>query len=1539
MDKQLAQLQATLREIERGAGLKRLDGVLVQRVLQKPVWQPQARASEERVSGQDAHQALLELLELRRKKKKKQQQSVQDVAHKNQQESVPVEPLKSVTTPLHRITTPVSDFTLEQQEALLSPPPDPFAVLKSSSIEDDVSDVRRNEKRMQHAVRARGQQLLRSQQQVEHAAAELQTLLAQSQSLLPSRFLFERNLTALCHERSLDVVKSVLRRFQHRFYELAFALWHAATLAQRHIAHTRAATTISRVFRGHCGRKLAQQVRQQLVERQRQAATLLTFRVAYRQHQALKIQMVWRRCRRQHAIAAREQRRKSATYLQQLFRDRRLRQNRLVHVLLHARAILAAVVVQSHFRGHYARRQLHAQRQQQARELVAAAVLARHISRKAQLQWQLDRQGASFLICSRAVYPFAVKRRRQSLLLQVQQQRAAQMIKRCVCRWFGVDLRRADAQARQLETWLRALASEQRRTCAAALVIQRQLRRWVTQRQFEMETTRRRKIARKQRIADKAARLHAGGSVTTKAPAVSSLSKKTSSPPKFSIALKGLRLLVSPNRSDKSAAASDGAAATIQRCFLRHRRYIQFLHRHWRDEAVNVEQRVLMRRRAATVIQTRVRGRLARYRCRQLKAEQRLRECIVAWKRKFNIRRTQVARTICHWLAQKRSQQLAHIWRLERQRRHAMATRIQQRWRNRYALRIALATLLARARRRDETALFCQQSLRVCTQHVTDDVVFASLHCSFEDGIRGYVYPLTNQVKSPNQRQRPHPQASSSLFFPILQLVFLIASGAKDPTKWRETDERTLLKTKLERSRVVALFKAVNKHHADAQSAAAAASKRSPMAKKSNAPFFSMTDVDVALAKAVGASKRALTFDEFGRVLRLLGELKLGPHVQVWWSRFEGSDAQLLALLCDFVFVLPEMAPLVHRLSDYVHRELNRRCECLQRLFQRKRNLRHGLLARLERRRQLDAAARNHAATLVQARVRVLLAKQQLKQRVQTVYEKYIDPDWGLPYWTNPTSGYATWAKPRVLRAEDVHTEAVPYPPASLTLKIACDGTADCVKCAEWFCHDCAEWFCVVCLPVFHEDAGDSDSVGDTTVSGKKKKSEHELEKIALCGLCQFQVASRKCVSCLPPRLTKNASLLVAAGDAVAAFAVSTTEREALYCDVCFAYAHRRGELTVHKSVELVEICRACTAGSNDDLDGKSTASNAKSPNREQGSKGQPPALGLAVQWQCERCESHPRVCGKCVATVHPPELCGAVAQRVPLQTLAMLERTRRLAAEADARDRADVAKMRLRALEARRERCALRLQRFWRARAPVLHAKRIVSQLQQQKRAHWLQLQADAKREKQFVYLVRSFFGVAKPLATDSVVHRKLREMNALQRRQLAHRARMFGLLVHEYMSVGIPLPGVGRVVGGGASTIDTTEDLRGWVKNRQTLRLKRVAVEPTGKRARPLETWSSWHHLSRWDRNHRDETVTDGDGDGNRDEELLVDVAAKEAITERRLPLAQPLALVEERKGDRDDAAEEQEEHVFVMYLVEYSMDPARVVWINHSLYVVLR
>lgn len=1609
MAHQLTELQHALRAIERGARLEKLDHVLVQRVLQQPVVASDARQQplEATVSSKDAYKTLVQLRRTNNKKQQKQAPHSHDGAEQQpQQQQQQRNDSDAHHTLKHNSVQPIAHSTVSLHAQNDGHSVTAFTRSNNSDSASETTELAHTDKALQRAVHARAKELARSQQQVQLEEAALQTLLTQSQALLPSQYLFERQLTSFCQERSVTAIQDVLQRFQHRFYRLYFAHWYTRTLALRLIAQQQAVATIVRVYRGHCARVFARQVRQQRAEQQRHAAALLVFQVSYREHQARKVQMVWRRYQRARAIAERQQRRASATYLQRQFRDRRLRQNQLVHTLLHVKAIRAAIVLQKHVRGHRTRCRLRLAKQQAQRDALVAATLARSVSHDALVQYKLARRGAAFFLCTTVLYPYAVKRRLQQLVFLTRRQRAAQVIARAVCRWYGLAARRVDAQAKQLQTWLSLLEVEQQRMRAAAVRIQSHLRRWVQQRAYVMATTRRKKLARRQRLALKAAKLSAGTIGDARA---QHGSRKA---PALVSALNRVKLPRASSGAAAKMSREDDAAQSIQRCYRRHVRFVQLTRRRWRSEACSVEQRVLKRRRAAIAIQRRVRGQQARTRFRRLKALKRIRSFLLAWRWKRVVRFAQAARRIARWLRHKREQRMAQLWRRERARQHTLATRIQRLVRRRLVFGSKLAVLLAAARRREETRRFCEQSLVVCTQHVTDDIVLASLHRGFEDAMRSHLQPSSHartgrdkasaSSSSPSKRV---PQASSvsSLprSFPVLQLVFLVVAGAKDPTKWSLAHDKTLLQTTLERSRVVALFKTVNKHFADSvkrtSSTLSVASSTvltalpqlqgssKAKAKASSAPFFSMTDVDLALAKAGGTSKRALVFDEFTRVLRLLSEMKLA-HVTLWWSKYDGSDAQLLALLWGFVFVLPELAPVVALLDDVVQRELHARCTRIQELMLRGRNRKRGLVLLLQQRQQLDAAAKARAATLVQARVRSLLAKRALRQRMQSVYEKYIDPDWGLPYWTNPVSGYSTWVKPRVLRAEDVATEVVPYPPAHLTLKISCDGDAECIKCAEWLCVDCDEFFCRACLPVFHKDKTASPAAGtdggaavgtdgeslaptpqassstdsvttDNDVNAIAKVSRpHEMEAIALCGLCQFQVASRKCLDCFTAAATSKSSAAKSSSTVFTSGNASpkrSREAESLFCDVCFAYAHRRGALTVHKSLALLELCSACTTspddGDDEDSDGATVNTIGSSTATTLEALSKPPVLARAVQWRCATCDRYPRVCGQCVTTRHPRELCGADATRVTLQTRSMLERAQRLTAEREARDRADVDKMKQRALAAKRERCATKLQRVWRRRVPVLRAKHVASERKRLKHAHWLQVQADAKREKQLVYLVRNVFGLAKPLATDTAVRRKLRAMNALQRRQLTIRARMFGLLVHEYMRVGIPLPGTGRIVHGANGVLETTEDLRGWVKNRQTLRLKRVVIDANAPRAQQLEHRSAWFHLANWD-DDEGETGTGADA-----KELLVDIHAKEKVTEHRISLAQAVpAAGHARREDLGDggngtAAEttgdgsssgdndlEERDQVFVMYLVEYSMDPRRVVWINHSLYV---
>ncbi|KAF1774751.1 WW domain [Phytophthora cactorum] len=652
-------------------------------------------------------------------------------------------------------------------------------------------------------------------------------------------------------------------------------------------------------------------------------------------------------------------------------------------------------------------------------------------------------------------------------------------------------------------------------------------------------------------------------------------------------------------------------------------------------------------------------------------------------------------------------------------------------------------TSSANVRRRDETLGFCDQSLRLCRQHKADELVAQSLSFSLEDALR----PLLSETTRSPTRSKTSPtkqkavasnsgkRHSNVVAFPVLQMMFLMASGWKMPFFFRSlTKQGNPVAHQIQQSPAVETGTSLSPTRRN----------KKPVTKGAKGvETFSSVDVDVAVARATGGAKGALDFASFVRVIGLLGEISLTQQSQSpYWGRFD--------------VIILEM----------------------------RRNLRKQELSR--------------AAVVLQTQARELLARRELRRRMQETYEKFLDPTWGLPYWMNPRSAYSTWQKPRILGAEDVQCEPVPFPLPERTLKAPCNGRKDCDRCAEWVCYDCDEFFCLQCFGEYHkvkivanpvEDSKD-DSVpkaesietlndskeDDNTLSSIKR--EHELERLLLCGLCKFQLASRRCLDCIPklkikskPKLppSVNQQKEIKTVESASNEDQEHLSSESLFCDVCFGFLHRRGGLQTHRTEPLLELCTSCIP---DDQDDKHTASHQ-----------QPPAVfGVrgAVQWDCEACGDPPRrVCGRCALQSHPKESCGQL-RPVPLQTLGRQQRTKRLREEQEARDRADLDKMRARALRARRERCARKIQTFWRSQAPILRARRLVVARRKETSEQWLRRQEDARVAKRMAYRAKNAWD-GTTLSSDTPVERRLRSLHALARRQLSIRARFFGLLIDD--------------------------------------------------------------------------------------------------------------------------------------------------------------
>ncbi|KAE9193387.1 hypothetical protein PF004_g21030 [Phytophthora fragariae] len=1275
MDK-LVQLQAVLRAIETGRRLESVDGVLVRQVLLQPRVQPQQAAPEP-----DAKDLYRELLVLRRAKAKANARPPADptVADtRSDDEGATTSPSPKKATSTNR-TVSVVDARLES--AAPSSPERSSVVLINNNdknmAEELAAGIAETNVLMQTALVAREKELRRSERAVARADAELREEINRAEKLLPSKFLFERNLAS---DRALEAARTVLVRFQHRFYKLYFRHWWVATLELRLQAQRRAVAQIVRVYRGHRGRLEARRLRRELNAMQAQKRQLLAFRIKYRSSQAVKLQMAWRRFLRHRAVKHCEARQAAARLLQQAFRTRQWRSQSLVTALANARRLFAAVSMQKLYRGHRTRRKLlENQRRQRQDERVQLALL-RGMSKRARAVWMIERRGAGYLIAHQAIFPYAMRRR----------------------------------------------------------------------------------------------------------------------------------------------------------------------------------------------------------------------------------------------------------------------------------------------------------------QHVTDGFVVQSFGASLEDALRPLLSDPTPASRSPS-KTRPSPTKQKAgaatsgkhqatvVSFPILQMAFLIVSGWKMPFVWRELDGKTLFQTKLERAKAVAFFRSLAKrgkpvahqiqHTPTAQTEPTSSSptrrnqKPVPKGAKGVAAVetFSSVDVDVAVARATGGAKGALDLAAFIRVVGFLGEISLTQNSQStspYWGRYDGTEARVLALLWFSLLSHPAMQSLSSQFQAYVSDELSRHASRLQRLFTRQLNKSQGAAVLVEIRLSLRTQELSRAAVVLQTQARRFLARRELRRRMQATYEKFLDPTWGLPYWMNPRSGYSTWHKPRMLGAEDVQCEPVPFPPPERTLKAPCNGRKDCDRCAEWVCYDCDEFFCVECFGEFHKSkailensANDKEEPLDASQESEKDDEdtqppvnrEHELERLLICGLCKFQLASRRCLDCIPKPGTKSTPKLPPKPNQSPGKQQekkpdnSEDERsnsEALFCDVCFGFLHRRGGLKTHRTEPLLELCTSCSPDDNDDT-------NAISHQQQSTNFGIAGAAD-AVQWECEACGDPPRrVCGRCALKSHPKESCGEL-RPVPLQTLGRRERTKRLQEEQEARDRRDLDKMRARALRARQERCARKLQTFWRSRAPILRAKRIADARRKVKSDLWLRRQEDARLAKRMAYRAKNALGMAPPLSTDTPVQRRLRTLHALARRQLSIRARFFGLLIDEYVRVGIPLPGLG-LLHPGSNEIWTSEDLRGWIRNRQTIRLKLL----TPQEAQPAErALCAWRQLEHWSKNE-DETDNEAQDSGTEpkvsDTTWLADVHPKQLVTENTIPLAQAYDPPLPKKRSRKAADEEEdavEDVPVAMFLVEFSLDPKRTVWINHSL-----
>ncbi|KAI9991226.1 hypothetical protein PInf_018858 [Phytophthora infestans] len=1010
MDK-LVQLQAALRVIETGQRLESVDGVLVRQVLQQR--QTQRRRSTREPDTKDLYRELLALRKSKANTTAKQRGQHVDVRDKSEAAS-----LVTITSPPKKPTqTGVCRNVSVVKTRLESPPSlpgrDTTCDIDQVIAEELAACTTETFGLMQKALVTREKELRRSEKAVTRADAELREELARAEKILPSKFLFERNLAS---NRQLEAARSVLSRFQHRFFQLYFA---------------------------SCDCKL---------------------------------------------------------------------------------------------------------NVEQWRTSFAFTVDIKHDEKHDAYGIGNDANGESFNKASDRKNVFDLH------YYELRRQCAATSISKAVCHWFGVEAKREAARVKQIKEWMALVQRELERSRCAAVLIQRHLRRWVEQRKFLMTQARHKKQARRTRLAEKSGRIERMQQRTSSARFVSDkkvleagnspvrIIPSSSQPTRIMTLLKPMKLRESNSNTAHNTDAK--AAVTIQCFYRRYRVRKRARCRKWRNDARKVENRVLTRHKAATDIQRRVRGIHGRNVARQRFAERLLQRYLLRWKRRRIQKRRRAARRIGRWLKHKRTQRLAKLWRVEKQTRLAASTRLQKWYRARCLLPSHLRRVLQVVRRREETLVFCDQSLRLCRQHLADGFVVQSFNVSLEDALRPLLFATASRSPTRPRASPTKPtivassggkRHSSAVAFPILQMMFLMASGWKLPFVWRELDGKTLLQTKLERTKAVSFFRSLVKQgnpvaHRLQQSSTVETTpcptrrKQKPGTKVAKGvETFASVEVDVAVARSTGGAKGALDFASFVRVIERLGEISLAQNAALYWGRFDGTEARILALSWYSLLSHSSLQPLALQFETLVSGELSRHASCLQGLFARRHYRLRGKIILLERRRHIRHQELARAAVVLQTQARKLLARRELRRLMQETYEKFLDPTWGLPYWMNPRSGYSTWQKPPILGAGDVHCEPVPFPPPERTLKAPCNGRKDCDRCAEWVCYDCNECFCLVCFGGYHkakaiasvesiEAANDREDA--TTQSSIKR--DHELERLLLCGLCRFQLASRRCLECIP---------------------------------------------------------------------------------------------------------------------------------------------------------------------------------------------------------------------------------------------------------------------------------------------------------------------------------------------------------------------------------------------------------------------------------------
>ncbi|OQR98138.1 hypothetical protein ACHHYP_08977 [Achlya hypogyna] len=909
-------------------------------------------------------------------------------------------------------------------------------------------------------------------QELRAAERSVEVALHDAEVLLPLSFLMERNLAALCQSKAGAIIQAAFRTFLLHFFDDAWHHWLSYMHESRARERDAAAQLLGRVYRGHRARTACIHLRASIAALEATKALVLAQRIQRRHASAVVLQMAFRTSRRQKREAATVAQTAAAHVIQRLMLFHKSRTLRFAAMLADAKRHQSATSIQRVLRGRRGRRRaariaLDKKRLVIFRKLCDPALAVAN---------RFESQGAAFRIqrCARA------------------------WLRRCAGRRFRTQIRRDAAEARlaqaiagyvvrrQYRRHKAALAASLPTRRQAARLIQKVLQRWIGQRKWQLSRIVRRKEDRLRRAAALAQRR---GQPLAKVSRGLKRAKEQ--------AAQTLSSLFSTTAIAARAADSKlTAAVVIQRGWrcarLRYRKYLRDLYA--RIEYISLRKSALFG--YATKIQRLWRGRRARKQVKYLWLDKVTRNAVAKWRARRLRRRHNAASRIQHKFRSMRGRRMAKVALAKMVHARASAIVLQRLCRP-WLARQRVHRQRDIIRRRHETLLFCTASLRRCRQAAMDYLVFKSIEGSIGDVLTYPPWVATGTFYA------------HDISFPLFQLLFLDYSGLKrEHLATMPLKELTALR--LDRSKFLKVFRDAfpnSTRHVDMAS-----------------------DADHVLGKLKehpNQSRVSLTYSAFATALQAMSPLQIKPK-----KTDIPPDTRFLLLvwkqICTGKWATKLKAP--EHLEQYANQWLGHAARRIQRLVRRRRDRDRGNALLHIKRLEYQQSILTEAAAMIQRAWRTRTARCYLRALLRSVFRKYIDAATGMPYWTNPRTGYSTWKKPAILGKGDVDHDVIPMADADTEFALRCTNCN--INPIAEHCFHCEDMYCKSCFASLH---------------GKGKMTSHIHFPIDGCSLCQYQVGTRRCTECAVP-----------------------------YCDNCIRYVHQRGNLAFHTFTPLVTMCNQC---------------------------------------------------------------------------------------------------------------------------------------------------------------------------------------------------------------------------------------------------------------------------------------------------------------------------------------------------------------------------